>query len=98
MAELVSYRDIVPHLDINAPRLIYQNWEAQPSESVVLLFEDMATRRPTYFPNGFATLDYGQAARISRRWRGSRPRPGTVPTSRQAGAGVPAPVPARTRA
>ena len=64
MAELVSYRDIVPHLDINAPRLIYQNWEAQPSESVVLLFEDMATRRPTYFPNGFATLDYGQAARI----------------------------------
>ena len=64
MAELVSYRDIVPHLDINAPKLIYQNWEAQPTESVVLLFEDMAAREPTYFPNGFTTLDYGQAARI----------------------------------
>ena len=64
MAELVSYRDIVPKIEINAPRLIYQNWEAHPSESVVLLFEDMAYRNPTYFPNGFATLSYGQAARI----------------------------------
>jgi hypothetical protein len=64
MAELVSYRDIVPHLDINAPRLLYQHWEAEPSESVIMLFEDMAARRPTYFPNGFATLSYGQAARI----------------------------------
>jgi hypothetical protein len=64
MAELVSYRDIVSLLEINAPRLIYQSWEAEPSESVVLLLEDMATRQPIYFPNGFATLDYGQAARI----------------------------------
>lgn len=64
MAELVSYRDIVPKIDINAPRLIYQNWEAEPSESVVLLFEDMAYRNPTYFPDGFATLSYGQAARF----------------------------------
>ena len=63
-AELVSYRDIVPHLEINAPRLIYQNWETDPSESVVLLFEDMADRGISYFPNGFATLNYGQAARI----------------------------------
>jgi len=66
MAELVSYRDIVPHLDINAPRLMYQDWEADPSESVVLVFEDMAARGLTYFPNGFATLEYGQAARILR--------------------------------
>lgn len=64
MAELVSYRDIVPHLDINSPRLFYQNWEAEPSESVILVFEDMAVRNPTYFPNGFATLEYGQAAKI----------------------------------
>lgn len=64
MAELVSYRDITPRLDINTPRLLYQNWEAEPSESVVMLFEDMAGRNPTYFPNGFATLSYGQAARI----------------------------------
>jgi hypothetical protein len=64
MAELVSYRDVVPKIDINVPRLIYQNWEAEPSESVVLLFEDMAYRNPTYFPNGFATLNYGQASRI----------------------------------
>lgn len=49
MAELVSYRDIVPHIDINSPRLLYQSWEAEPSESVVLLFEDMAYRRPTYY-------------------------------------------------
>jgi hypothetical protein len=64
MAELVSYRDIVPKIEINAPRVIYCDWEAEPSESVVLLFEDMARRNPTYFPNGFATLNYGQAARI----------------------------------
>lgn len=64
MAELVSYRDIVPHLDINTPRLLYQNWEAEPSESVVLLLEDLAPRRPTYFPDGFATLSYGQASAI----------------------------------
>jgi len=64
MAELVSYRDIVPHIPVNAPRMIYQSWEAEPSESVVMLFEDMAERRPTYFPDGFATLSYGQAARI----------------------------------
>lgn len=64
MAELVSYRDIVPKIDINAPRLYYQAWEAEPSESVVLLFEDLADRNPTYFPNGFATLTYGQAGRI----------------------------------
>jgi len=62
MAELVSYRDILPHLTVNVPRLIYQAWEAEPSESVVMLFEDMATRDPTYFPNAFATLSYGQAA------------------------------------
>jgi len=66
MAELVSYRDIVPQIDINVPRLIYQSWEAEPSESVVLLLEDMAYRKPTYFPNGFATLNYGQAASILR--------------------------------
>jgi hypothetical protein len=64
MAELVSYRDIVPRIEINPPRLIYQHWEKEPSESVVMLFEDMAYRNPTYFPNGFATLSYGQAARI----------------------------------
>ncbi|WP_068088747.1 hypothetical protein [Novosphingobium rosa] len=64
MAELVSYRDIVPQLEINAPRLLYQHWEAAPSEAVIMLFEDMAERHPTYFPNGFATLSYGQAARI----------------------------------
>ena len=64
LAELVSYRDVVPKITINAPRLLYQNWESGPSESVVLLFEDMAYRNPTYFPNGFATLSYGQAARI----------------------------------
>lgn len=64
MAELVSYRDIIPHLEINAPRLIYQAWEAEPSESVIMLFEDMADRGISYFPNGFTTLDYGQAARI----------------------------------
>lgn len=62
MAELVSYRDILPHLSVNVPRLLYQAWEAEPSESVVLLFEDLAYRNPTYFPNGFATLSYGQAA------------------------------------
>src|SRR3546814_19973382 len=28
MAELVSSRDIVPKIDINAPRLIYQKWES----------------------------------------------------------------------
>jgi hypothetical protein len=66
MAELVSYRDIVPRIDINAPRMIYQSWEAEPSESVVLLLEDMAYRKPTYFPNGFATLNYGQAGSILR--------------------------------
>lgn len=64
MAELVSYRDVVPKIDINSPRLIYQNWEAEPSESVVMLFEDMRERNPTYFPNGFATLSYGQAAAL----------------------------------
>ncbi len=64
MAELVSYRDILPKLTVNVPKLIYQHWEAEPSESVVLLFEDMAHRQPTYFPNGFATLSYGQAARF----------------------------------
>lgn len=62
MAELVSYRDILPRLTVNVPKLIYQHWEAEPSESVVLLFEDVAVRKPTYFSNGFATLNYGQAA------------------------------------
>ncbi|WP_197277180.1 phosphotransferase [Sphingomonas profundi] len=64
MAELVSYRDILPRLTVNVPRLLYQTWEAEPSEAVVLLFEDMATREPTYFPTAFNTLDYGQAARF----------------------------------
>jgi hypothetical protein len=64
LAELVSYRDIVPNIHINSPRLLYQNWEREPSEAVVLLFEDLAYRNPTYFPNGFATLSYAQAARL----------------------------------
>jgi hypothetical protein len=64
LAELVSYRDVVPRIDINTPQLLYQNWEREPSESVVLLFEDMAYRSPTYFSNGFSTLSYGQAARL----------------------------------
>jgi hypothetical protein len=64
LAELVSYRDIVPRININSPRLLYQSWEREPSEAVVLLFEDLAYRNPTYFPNGFATLSYAQAARL----------------------------------
>jgi hypothetical protein len=86
MAELVSYRDILPQLSVNVPRLYYQHWEAEPSESVVLLFEDLAYRNPTYFPNGFATLNYGQAARFltamaqfhAETWNSPRFEPGGI--------------------
>lgn len=64
MAELVSYRDILPRLDVTVPTLIYQEWEAEPSESVIMLFEDLAPRDPIYFPGGLTTLSYGQAASL----------------------------------
>jgi hypothetical protein len=35
MAELVSCRHSIPKIDINAPQPIYQDWETEPSESVV---------------------------------------------------------------
>lgn len=64
MAELVSYRDILPHLDCTVPELVYQSWDAEPSESVIMLFHDLLPQSPTYFPGGLTTLNYGQAASL----------------------------------
>ena len=62
LAEVVSYRDIVPHIDMNVPRIYHLGIEHEPTESVVLLMEDLVVRKPTYFGHGLNSLTYGQAA------------------------------------
>jgi len=63
IAEVISYRDIVPRMTINTPKVYHLGVDTEPNESVVLLFEDMAYRNPSYFHGG-KTLNYGEATRF----------------------------------